>query len=123
MVNEPRLIIQLPRGGQVARQLSVQALPSVESGEVVVVGGPTDAEGYLEPPAAGEVVLSVPSPEALAREAGEVRRVIAAAGTGVEPLVVEVEAAEELREDELAAIVEAAGHTSRGVILRIMHDA
>ena len=123
MAHEPRLIIQLPRGGAVARQLSVQALPSVASGEVVVTGGPTDAEGYLEPPAAGEVVLSVPSPEALALEAGEVRRVIAGAGTGVEPLVVEVEAAEELREDELAAILEAAGHTARGVILRIMHDA
>jgi hypothetical protein len=123
VANEPSLIIQLPRGGAVARQLSVQALPSVESGEVVVTGGPTDAEGYLEAPAAGEVVLSVPSPEALAREAEEVRRVIAAAGTGVEPLVVEVEAAEELREDELAAILEAADHTSRGVILRIMHDA
>ena len=123
MAHEPRLIIQLQRGGAVARQLSVQALPSVASGEVVVTGGPTDAEGYLEPPAAGEVVLSVPSPEALALEAGEVRRVIAGAGTGVEPLVVEVEAAEELREDELAAILEAAGHTSRGVILRIMHDA
>jgi hypothetical protein len=34
-----------------------------------------------------------------------------------------VEAAEELREDELAAILEAAGHTSRPVILRIMRDA
>jgi hypothetical protein len=123
MAPEPKVVIQLPRGGAVARQLSVQALPSVASGEVVITGGPIDAEGYLEPPAAGEVVLSVPSPEALAREAGEVRRVIAAAGTGVEPLVVEVEAAEELREEELAAILEAAGHTSRGVILRIMHDA
>ena len=123
MANEPKLIIQLPRGGAVDRQLSVQALPSVASGEVVVTGGPIDAEGHLEPPAAGEVVLSVPSPEALAREAAEVRRVIAAAGKGVEPLVVEVEAAEELREDELAAILDAAGHTSRGVILRIMHDA
>lgn len=123
MAYETRLIIQVPRGSAVDRQLSSQAPRSVASGEVVVIGGPTDAEGYLEPPAAGEVVLSVPSPEALAREAGEVRHVIAGAGTGVEPLVVEVEAAEELREDELAAILEAAGHTSRGVILRIMHDA
>ena len=123
MAYESRLIIQVPRGGAVDRQLSAQAPRSVASGEVVVIGGPTDAEGYLESPAAGDVVLSVPSPEALAREAGEVRRVIAGAGTGVEPLVVEVEAAEELREDELAAILEAAGRTSRGVILRIMHDA
>jgi hypothetical protein len=123
MTNEPTLIIQLPRGGQVDRQLSEQAPPGVASGEVVVTRSPTDAEGFLEAPDAGEVVMSVPSPETLAREADEVRRLIVAAGTGVEPLVVEVEAAEELRDDELAAVVEAAGHTSRGVILRIMHDA
>jgi hypothetical protein len=49
--------------------------------------------------------------------------VIAHAGTGAEPLVVVVEAAEELRADELAAILEAAGDTSRAVILRIMRDA
>ncbi len=123
MAYQPSLIIQLARGGAVDRQLSAQAPLSVARGEVVVEHGPTDAEGHLEPPAGGQVVLSVPSPEALAREAGEVRRVIADAGTGVEPLVVVVEAAEELRGDELAAILEAAGDSSRAVILRIMRDA
>jgi hypothetical protein len=123
MADQPRLIIQLPRGSAVERQLNAQAPQSVASGEVVVIVGPTDPEGHLEPPAAGKVVLSVPSPETLAREAREVHRVIAQAGTGLEPLVVVVEAALELREDELAAIVEAAGHTSRAVILRIMRDA
>ena len=43
-------------------------------------------------------------------------------GTGDEPLVVVVEAAEELREDELAPVLEAAGHTPRAVILRVMGD-
>ncbi len=84
--------------------------------------GPADAQGHLEPPAAGKVVLSVPSPEALAREPGEVRRVISQAGTGLDPLVLVVEAAEELREEELAAVLQAAGHTSRPVILRILRD-
>jgi hypothetical protein len=51
-----------------------------------------------------------------------VRRVIAQAGTGVEPLVVVVEAAEELRDDELTAVLEAAEHSPRTVILRIMRD-
>ena len=123
MASQPSLIIQLARGGAVDRQLSAQPPQSVARGEVVVEHGPTDAEGHLELSTGGQVVLSVPSPEALAREAGEVRRVIAHAGTGLEPLVVVVEAAEELHEDELAAIVEAAGHTSRAVILRIMRDA
>jgi hypothetical protein len=122
MADQPRLIIQLPRGGAVDRQLRSQPPESVASGEVVVEVGPTDAEGHLEPPAAGKVVLSVPSPETLAREAGEVRRVITQAGTGVEPLVVVVEAAEELREDELAAVLEAAEHTSRPLIMRIIRD-
>ncbi len=122
MAEEPRLIIQLPRDGAVDRQLSSHAPQSVASGEVVVEVGPTDAEGRLEAPAAGQVVLSVPSPEALKRQAGEVRRVIGQAGTGVEPLVVVVEAAEELREDELAAVLDAADHSSRAVIMRIIGD-
>jgi hypothetical protein len=122
MAHQAKLIIQVPRGGAVDRQLSARAPRSVASGEVVVEVGPTDARGHLEPPAAGQVVLSVPSPEALGREPGEVRRTIAGAGTGTQPLVVVVEAAEELREDELAVVLEAAGHTSRGVILRIIRD-
>ena len=93
------------------------------SGEVVVERGLTDAEGNLEPPDVGEVVLSVPSPAALAREAREVRRVIAEAGTGVEPLIIEVEAAEELRDEELAPVLEATAHSARSVILRIIRDA
>ena len=70
MAYQPRLIVQLPRGSAVERQLSVQAPQSVANGEVVVIAGPTDANGHLEPPAAGKVVLSVPSPEALARRPG-----------------------------------------------------
>jgi hypothetical protein len=88
----------------------------------VVEAGPTDAQGVLEAPAAGQTVLSLPSPEALEREASEVRRVIAQAGTGVEPLVVAVEAGEELREGELAALLSAASHAPRAVILRIIRD-
>lgn len=122
MADQPRLIIQLPRGGPVDRQLTAQPPPSIAGGDVVIDAGPTDSDGYLEPPAAGKVVLSVASPEALAREAEEVRRVIRGAGKGVDPLVVVVEAAEELRDDEVAAILDAAGRTSRVVILRIMAE-
>ena len=108
MATEPALIVQVPRGGAVDRQL--EASPPAG---VVVSGLATG----------GEVVLSVPSPETLERERDEVRRVIAQAGTGTEPLVVEVEAAEELREEELAAVVEAAEHSPRAVILRVLRDA
>ena len=48
---------------------------------------------------------------------------ISRAGTGVEPLVVVVEAAEELREDELASVLDAASHASRPVLLRIIRNA
>jgi hypothetical protein len=123
MADDPRLIVQVARGGAVDRQLGAQAPQAVASGEAVVSAGPADAQGHLEPPAAGQVVLSVPSPEALAREAAEVRRVIAQAGAGTEPLIVVVEAAEELRDDELAAVLDAAQHASRPVILRVLRDA
>jgi len=122
MAYQPRLIIQLPRGGAVDRQLAAQALPSIAGGDVVVELGATDTEGVLESPATGQLVMSLPSPEALEREASEVRRVIGHAGTGTEPLVIAVEAAEELREEELAAVLAAASHTSRAVILRVIRD-
>jgi hypothetical protein len=123
MAQQPKLILQLPRGGAVDRQLTTDALPRVASGDVVVEAAPTDADGFLDPPSAGQVVLSVPSPEALERDAATVRRVIGRAGTGVEPLVVVVEVAEELREEELGAVLQAASHTSRAVILRVIGDA
>ena len=68
------------------------------------------------------VVMSVLSPEGLIREHDEVRRVIRAAGTGDEPVVIVVEAADELREDELAAILGPARGSRRPVILRIAAD-
>jgi hypothetical protein len=77
----------------------------------------------LEPPDVGEVALSVLSPEELAHEADEVRRVIGGAGTGPEPLVVVIEAAEELREEEIAPVLDGAGRTDRAVILRVIREA
>jgi len=123
VAENPTLIIEVPDGSAVERQLSAGSLESIASGEVVVEVGPTDAEGYLEAPAAGQVVLALPSPEALEREAEELRRVIGGAGTGSEPLVVVLEAAEELRAEELGALLDAASHTSRAVIVRIIHGA
>ncbi|HEY1775555.1 MAG TPA: hypothetical protein VGG41_05280 [Solirubrobacteraceae bacterium] len=123
MVDSPRLIIQVARGSELERALSADAPASVASGEAVVTVLASDAHGHLEAPDGGEVVLSVPSPETLAREADEVRRVITRAGPGDEPLVIVVEVAEELRDDELAAVLEPAGHSGRAVILRAMRDA
>src|SRR6187200_474607 len=98
MAREARLILQIARGGAVERRLR-EAPPAAV------------AAGRLEPPSAGDVVLSVPSPETLTREPDEVRRVIDRAGTGVEPLVVVIEAADDLRDDELAVVLDAAEHT------------
>jgi aldehyde:ferredoxin oxidoreductase len=120
---EPRLIIELPRGGAVESQLERAGLEAIASGEVAVEAGPTDEEGNLEAAAAGQVVLSVPSPEALQRQAEDVAHVIRQAGTGAEPLVISVGAAEELREEEISTLLEAAGHARRPVILRIERDA
>jgi hypothetical protein len=65
----------------------------------------------------------VPSPEALSRDPAEVTRVIDRAGTGTEPLVIVIGDAEELREEELAALVQAATRSSRPVIVRVIRDA
>jgi hypothetical protein len=117
------LIIQVPRDGAVHLQLVAAPPPSISEGRAVLESADTDAEGNLVAIDVGEVVLSVPSPETLERESDEVQKVIARAGGGVEPLVVIVEAAEELRDEEIAPVVEALRHTDRPVILRIVRNA
>jgi hypothetical protein len=123
MADEVELIIQLPRDSAVDRQLSEDPPLSVSSGRVVVERLPADAAGRILPPPAGEVVLSVLSPEALSREAEQVRHVIKRAAANGEPLVVLVQAAEELRDDELAAVLDAAARTRRVVLLRVLGGA
>jgi hypothetical protein len=123
VAQQPKLIIQVPQASRVELQLAADPPPSVASGDAFVEVAPADEEGKLEPPAVGQVVLTMPSPEGLAREADTVRRVVGGAGTGTEPLVVVLDVAEELRDEELAALLEAAGHAPRPVILRIIADA
>jgi hypothetical protein len=123
MTSEASLIVQLPRDGAVARHFRAAPPPSVTSGRVALEHVKGDAEGRLGPPEAGEVVMSVLSPEALIREGQEVQDVVRHAAGTDEPLVIIVQAAEELREDELAPVLAAAAHTHRRVILRIMADA
>jgi hypothetical protein len=115
--------VQVAEGGAVQRQLAAEPPESVTDGDVVVELGAADGAGVLETSPVGEVVASLPSPEALRREAEELRRAIRQAGAGSEPVVIVVEAAEELRADELAAALEAASHTTRAVILRVLRDA
>jgi hypothetical protein len=67
-------------------------------------------------------VLSVLSPESL-RDTEQVENTLQEADTGDEPPVIVVEAAEYLREDELAAVIDVAERLQRVVILRIMADA
>jgi hypothetical protein len=122
MAIQANIVVQLPRDGAVDRYLRADPPPSVASGRVVLDHVTGDADGRLGPPEAGEVVLSVLSPEALTREGRQVEDVIRRAAAGDEPLVIIVQAAAELREDELAAVLAAAGHTHRPVILRIMAD-
>ncbi|HUL27356.1 MAG TPA: hypothetical protein VLW44_16485 [Streptosporangiaceae bacterium] len=123
MTTEPGLIVQLPRGGAVDRQFRADPPPSVASGRVVLDHVRPGADGRLEPPEGGEIVMSVLSPEALAREAEEVRDVIKHAPDDHEPLVIIVEAAEELREEEIAVVMDAAARAHRRVIVRVMADA
>ena len=123
MAQQVGLIVELARDGAADRSLSVAPPPSVVSGRVVLDHIETDVDGRLNPPPVGEVILSVLSPEALRRDRQEVEDAIGEAVTGDEPLVIVVEAAEELREDELAVVLDAADRADRVVILRVMSDA
>jgi hypothetical protein len=119
MTDDVALIIQLPADSAVDRQLELDPPPSVASGRAVIERVTADVEGTIQPPEAGQVVLTFLSPEALRREPEQVRREIRPGDDG-EPPVVVVEVAEELREDELAVLVQAADEASRVVILCIL---
>lgn len=123
MTHHARLVIQFPRDGALEQQLYRDPPASVAAGDVALDPRPPDADGRLEPPEEGEVVLSLPSPEALTRQADDVQRVIERTGAGTTPLVVVLAVAEQLREDELSTLLHTTGHTSRPLILCVLGDA
>jgi hypothetical protein len=122
MATEPILIVQVPRGSAIERQLQEQPPPSLATDDVLVQVGPTDDEGNLEA-LAGEVVFSVPGPQELSRHGQEIQHAVRQAGTGTAPLVVEVGAAEELADEEAAPVAAAARHAGRTVILRVIRPS
>jgi hypothetical protein len=119
----PRLIVELAANSAVDRQLRADPPSSVTDGRVVLDHIAPVEPGRLGPPEAGEILLSVLSPEALTREQQEVRDVLGRAERTDQPPVIIVEAAEELREEELAVVVDAAERADRLVILRVIADA
>jgi hypothetical protein len=119
VADDVSLIIQLPADSVVDRQLQEDPPPSVASGRAVIERLPADEEGRIVPPEGGKVVLSFLSPEGLRREAEQVRREVRLDVSG-EPPVVVVEVAEELREDELIVLLQAADQAGRTVLLCIL---
>src|SRR5262249_24766377 len=123
MTSDAVVIVQLPRGSSVDRYLRDYPPPGVASGRVAVEHLAADADGRLGPPEAGEVVMSVLSPEALARHQQEVRDVILRAPDDAEPLVILVAAAGEPRGAGLAPVLDAAARAGRSGILRVLGGA
>ena len=123
MTSDAVVIVQVPRGSAVDGYLRTYPPPCVASGGVVVERVAAEPDGRLGPPEAGEVVMSVLSPEGLRSDQQQVRDVIRQAAPDSGPLVIVIEAAEELREDELAAVLDAAARADRAVVLRVMAGA
>ena len=122
MAKEVGLIVELTRDSAVDRNVRADLPPSIKSGRVALDHIEADDLGRLSPPPAGQVVLTVLSPEALRRDPQVVRDAIAQADSDQPPVIV-VEAGEYLREDEIAAVLDAADRADRTVILRILTDA
>jgi hypothetical protein len=114
------LIIQLPRGSSVDVHLQEEPPASIADSRVVLEHLPVDDDGKLLPPRAGEIILRVPSPEALRRERQAILDEVVAAAADGGPLVVLVEGAEYLRDNEIDAVLGAADATKRVLILRIL---
>jgi hypothetical protein len=120
MADEVKLIIQVPHGSSIDLFLKADPPAAVADVRVIVEHLGAGDDGKLLPPEAGEVVLTVPSPEAFRREPEQVTAAISAAAASGPPLVVLVDGAESLRDDELDTVLDAALQTSRIVILRIL---
>jgi hypothetical protein len=115
-----KLIVQAPRGGRVEQQL--HADPPAGAERIVLTTVAPGASGRVEPPDPGKVVYTLLSPEGLVRERDEVRAAVAAAGPGDEPAVVVLEAASELRADEVAAALDVLAAAERDLILAVLGD-
>jgi hypothetical protein len=122
VAEQPTLIIQVPSGSAIERQLRQRPPASLIGDDVLVQTGPTDERGVLEE-MAGDVVLALPAPEELGRQPAELRRVIDQAGPGTAPLVVVIQAGEELLEEDAAPLVNAARSARRPVILRVIRPS
>jgi hypothetical protein len=120
VANEAELIIQLPRGSSIDVHLREEPPARLADGRVVLEHLTAGEDGTLPPPAAGEVLLTLPSPEALRRQSYEILTAVIDAAEDGGPLVVLVEGAEYLRDDEIDAVLEAAAATKRVVILRLL---
>ena len=88
----------------------------------MVQTGPTDAQGNLEA-LAGETVLSVPSFEELERQVDGLRKLLRQAGTGTEPLVILIGAAELIGDQLASAVVSAARDAYRPVFVRVIRPS
>ncbi len=120
MENEAELIIQLPRDSSVDVHLREEPPASLTDRRVVLEHLSAGPDGKLAPPEAGEILLTVPSPEALRHETDALLRLVIDAAEDGGPLVVLVEGAEYLRDDEIAPVLDAAAATKRVLILRIL---
>jgi hypothetical protein len=118
--NQAELIIQLPRDSSVDVHLREEPPASLTDRRVVLEHLSAGPDGKLTPPEAGEILLTVPSPEALRRNPDYVLEVVTAAEEDGGPLVLLVEGAEYLRDDEIAPVLDAAAATKRVLILRIL---
>jgi hypothetical protein len=90
--------------------------------DVLVQTGPTDDQGNLEA-LAGETVLSIPSFAELERQADGLRHLLRQAGTGTEPLVIVVGAAELIEDQIASAVVDAASDAPRPVFVRVIRPS
>jgi hypothetical protein len=116
------VIFQVPRGSAIERQLRDEPPQVFRDDSVLVQTGPTDEQGNLEE-LAGQTVLSVPSFSELERHVDELRHVLRQAGTGTQPLVVVVGAAEEIEERLATAVIDAARDAPRPVFVRVIRPS
>ena len=115
------VVVLVPSGSRPHHALRDDPPPSVAGGAVVVSPvTPVGTTSRIEPPDSGHVVFSLPSPDVLLRDADDVRRAVDLAPHGPGPVVVVLEAADELREEHLALLVEAGARAPSPLVVALL---
>jgi hypothetical protein len=125
MTGRPYVVIRVYDGGRIAKQLREDPPSAIKEGQVAVepVRDEDDNDGsagQVVPPGTGGGAFVIRTLDALMAQRIEVREKVADAGGRGEPFHITVESADEIRNEHVEMLLEAAENVGQVVIIRVL---